>query len=71
MNRKRLVLLLLCASCLALRWPIGAAGQLLKGSISDTLVDPQGAVVANAEVKATLVSTGTVLSTKSDSRRKS
>jgi Carboxypeptidase regulatory-like domain len=63
MNRK-LFLLLLSALCLS--WPIGAVGQVLKGSISGTVVDPQGAVVANSQVKATHVTTGTVLNTKSD-----
>ncbi|HSM84802.1 MAG TPA: TonB-dependent receptor, partial [Candidatus Limnocylindrales bacterium] len=40
---------------------------MLKGSISGTVNDPQGAVVAGAQVKATNSATGTVLSTISDS----
>jgi hypothetical protein len=42
-------------------------GQVLKGSISGTAVDPQGAVVSGAQVKAIHTATGTVLSTKTDS----
>jgi hypothetical protein len=66
MNRRLLVLLLVFASYLSLNWCISAVGQVLKGSISGTVVDAQGAVVANAQVKATHVTTGTVLNTKSD-----
>jgi hypothetical protein len=42
-------------------------GQVLKGSISGTVTDPQGAVVSGAQVKATHVSTGTTSTTVSDS----
>jgi len=66
MNRKLRVALLVFASCLVLTWWISAGGQVVKGSISGAVVDPQGAVVANAQVKATHVTTGTVLTTKSD-----
>jgi hypothetical protein len=45
---------------------IPAIGQVLKGSISGTVVDPQGAVVPGAQVKATHTATGTVQSTKTD-----
>jgi len=41
-------------------------GQVLKGSISGSVTDPQGAVVASAKVKATNAATGTVLTTTSD-----
>ncbi|HEX2328721.1 MAG TPA: TonB-dependent receptor [Candidatus Angelobacter sp.] len=41
--------------------------QVLKGSISGTAVDPQGAVVAGANVQATQLSTGTTFTTTSDS----
>jgi hypothetical protein len=67
MNRKRLgvsgrvVLSMALVSC------IPVLGQVLKGSISSTVADAQGAVVANAQVKAIHVATGTVLNTKSDS----
>ncbi|HSM84864.1 MAG TPA: TonB-dependent receptor, partial [Candidatus Limnocylindrales bacterium] len=43
-----------------------AAGQVLKGSISGTAVDPQGAVLAGAQVTATNMATGTVLKTTTD-----
>jgi len=39
----------------------------LKGSFSGTATDPQGAVLAGAEVKATNLATGATLTTKSDS----
>src|SRR5262249_42287593 len=58
--------LVLVAASLTLLVAIPSVGQVLKGSISGTVVDPQGAVVSNAEVKATNTSTGAVLSTKSD-----
>ncbi len=67
MNRKLRDVLVLVAACLTLVWCIPSVGQVLKGSISGTVVDPQGAVVANAQVKATHVTTGAVLTTKSDS----
>jgi hypothetical protein len=41
--------------------------QVLKGSISGTAADPQGAVLAGAEVKATNLATGTTYTSKSDS----
>src|SRR6185437_13468761 len=44
-----------------------AFAQVLKGSISGTATDPQGAVLAGAEVKATNLATGATLTTKSDS----
>ena len=44
-----------------------AFGQVLKGNISGTATDPQGAVIPNADVKATNLATGGVLSTKTDS----
>ena len=66
MNRKLRDVLVLVAACLMLVWSIPSVGQVLKGSISGTVVDPQGAVVSGAQVKATQVSTGAVLTTKSD-----
>jgi len=42
-------------------------GQVLKGSISGTVTDPQGLVIADAKVKATETSTGTPFSTTTDS----
>jgi hypothetical protein len=66
MNLKLRNVLTLVVAGLVLVCSIPAFGQVLKGSISGTIVDPQGAVVANAQIKATHVSTGTVLNTKSD-----
>jgi hypothetical protein len=64
MNRKLRDKLILVATCLALCIP--SFGQVLKGSISGTVADPQGAVVSGAQVKATQVETGSVLTTTSD-----
>src|SRR5215472_5225778 len=66
MNRKLFVALVLVAWCLMLASCIPAVGQVLKGSISGTVVDPQGAVVSGAQVKATQTGTANVLTTKSD-----
>ena len=49
------------ASCLTL------SAQVLKGSISGTAEDPQGAVLAGAQVKATNTTTGAIFTTTSDS----
>src|ERR1051325_2117968 len=65
MNRKLRDKLILVATCLALCIP--SFGQVLKGSISGTVTDPQGAVVSGAQVKATQVETNSVLTTTSDS----
>src|SRR5262249_38173827 len=66
MNHRVRYLLPLLTICLALVWSISSFGQVLKGSISGTVTDPQGAVVSGAQVKATQVSTGTVQTTKTD-----
>ena len=65
MNRKLRDKLILVATCLALCIP--SFGQVLKGSMSGTAVDQQGAVVSGAQVKATNVATGSVLTTTTDS----
>ena len=65
MNRKLRDKLILVATCLALCIP--SFGQVLKGSISGTVTDPQGAVVSGAQVKATNTSTGAPLTTTTDS----
>ncbi|HWF06166.1 MAG TPA: TonB-dependent receptor, partial [Candidatus Angelobacter sp.] len=66
MNRKLRDKLILVASCLMLLCSIPSFGQVLKGSISGTAVDQNGAVVAGAQVKATGTGTGSVLTTTSD-----
>jgi hypothetical protein len=48
-------------------WSLPSIGQVLKGSISGTVEDPQGAVVSGAQVKATNTATGAALTTTSDS----
>lgn len=66
MNRKLRDKLILIAACLTLLWCVPSFGQVLKGSISGTVVDPQGAVLQGAQVKATNTGTSAVLTTTSD-----
>jgi hypothetical protein len=66
MNRKLRDKLILVATCLTLLYCIPAFGQVIKGSISGTAVDPQGAVVPGAQVKATNTETGVVQTTTTD-----
>lgn len=66
MNMRLRDKLVLVAVTLALVWCIPSVGQVLKGSISGTVVDPQGAVVSGAQVKATNVETNIVTTTTSD-----
>src|SRR5579864_2624586 len=66
MNSKLRDIVVLVALSLALVWCIPAMGQVLKGSISGTVTDPQNAVVSGATVKATHVDTGAVYTTTSD-----
>src|SRR2546421_394831 len=66
MNRKLRDIVVIVAVSLALVWCIPAMGQVLKGSISGTVTDPQGAVVSGAKVKATSLSTGAVLQATTD-----
>src|ERR1700686_1776001 len=61
---KRLVLAIVT---LALLWAVPASAQVVKGSISGTVTDPQGAVVSGAAVKATNTGTGITLAATSDS----
>jgi hypothetical protein len=49
-----------------LLWCIPSFGQVLKGSISGTAVDQNGAVVPGAQVKATNTGTSSVLTTTTD-----
>ena len=67
MNRKLRYALPFVAACLVLALCIPSVGQVLKGSISGSVVDPQGAVVSGAQVKATNTATGIVASSTSDS----
>jgi len=67
MNSKLRDKVVLVALILALVWCIPAMGQVLKGSISGSVVDPQSAVVSGATVKATHIDTGAVYTTTSDS----
>src|SRR5215831_9710107 len=59
----RLVIAIVCLALLSL----SSAAQVLKGSISGTVVDPQGAVLSQAAVKATNNATGATLTTTTDS----
>jgi hypothetical protein len=67
MNSKLRDIVVLVALSLALVWCIPAMGQVIKGSISGTVTDPQNAVVSGATVKATHSDTGAVYTTTSDS----
>lgn len=67
MNSKLRDIVVLVALSLALVWCIPAVGQVLKGSISGTVTDPQNAVVSGATVKATNADTGAVYTSTSDS----
>jgi hypothetical protein len=67
MNKKLRYIAALFAFTLALVWCIPSVGQVIKGSISGSVVDPQGAVVSGAQVKAKNVDTGVVFTTTTDS----
>ena len=67
MNRKSVRFSLFVALVIAVMVALPISAQVSKGSISGTVTDPQGAVVAGAQVKATDVATGTVYTTTSDS----
>ena len=66
MNNKRYGKRVLVVITLALVCSMPSLAQVLKGSISGSLTDPQGAVVTGAEVKATQVETGAAYITQSD-----
>ncbi|HEY2359995.1 MAG TPA: TonB-dependent receptor [Candidatus Angelobacter sp.] len=67
MNTKLRYIALFFAITLALALCIPSFGQVVKGSISGSVIDPQGAVVSGATVKAKNVGTGTVSATTTDS----
>jgi len=67
MNTKLRYFAVVFAVTLALVWCFPSVGQVLKGSISGTVVDPQGAVVSGAQIQAKNVETGIVNTTTSDS----
>jgi hypothetical protein len=66
MNSKLRYIAALFAITLAMVWCIPSVGQVVKGSISGSVVDPQGAVVSGAQVKAKNVETGVVFTTTTD-----
>ena len=66
MNHKLRDIIVIVAACLVVFCAIPVFSQVLKGSISGTAVDPQGAVVSGAQVKATNQATGLVLTTTTD-----
>jgi len=67
MNKKLRYIALFFAITLALALCIPSFGQVIKGSISGSVIDPQGAVVSGATVKAKNVETGAVSTTTTDS----
>src|SRR5260221_3324232 len=67
MNTKLRYIAAFFAVTLALVWCIPSIGQVIKGSISGSVTDPQGAVVSGAQVKAKNIETGVVFPTTSDS----
>lgn len=67
MNTKLRYIASILAVTLALVWCIPSVGQVGKGSISGSVLDPQGAVVSGAQVKAKNVETGVVFTSTTDS----
>ncbi|HET7871327.1 MAG TPA: carboxypeptidase regulatory-like domain-containing protein, partial [Terriglobales bacterium] len=65
-NRRFRGLLMAVAASIALLWGSSLQGQVLKGSISGSVIDAQGAVISGAQVKATNPATGAVLTTITD-----
>ena len=57
----------LMLTALTILFSMASFGQVLKGSISGSVVDPQGAVLAGAQVKAINTATNATLTTTSDS----
>jgi hypothetical protein len=67
MNTKLRYIAMFFAITLALVLCIPSVGQVGKGSISGSVVDPQGAVVSGAQVKAKSIETGVVFTSTTDS----
>src|SRR5215467_8386887 len=67
MKTKLRYIAVLFAVALTLAACVPAVGQVLKGSISGTVVDPQGAVVAGAQVTAKNIDTSVISTTATDS----
>jgi hypothetical protein len=67
MNTKLRYIAMFFAVTLALILCIPSVGQVGKGSISGSVVDPQGAVVSGAQVKAKSIETGVVFTSTTDS----
>src|SRR6476620_6504579 len=67
MNTKLRYIAAFFAVTLALILCIPSVGQVGKGSISGSVVDPQGAVVCGAQVKAKSIETGVVFTSTTDS----
>ena len=66
MNTKLRYIAMFFAVMLALVLCIPSVGQVVKGSISGSVTDPQGAIVSGAQVKAKSVETGVVCPTTAD-----
>ena len=66
MNTKLRTFAVLVAFTMVLVCFVPLFGQVIRGSISGSVIDPQGAVVAGAQVKARNVDTGVVTTTTSD-----
>jgi hypothetical protein len=67
MNTRLRYIAVVFAVTLALAWCIPSVGQVIKGSISGTVTDPQGAIISGAQVKAKNTETGVVSTTTTDS----
>ncbi len=65
-GHRPIVRLVLSIVTLALLLAVSSTAQVLKGSISGTVTDPQGAVVSGATIKALNGATGATLNTTSD-----
>ena len=66
MNTKLRTFAVLVAFTMVLVCFVPLFGQVIRGSISGSAIDPQGAVVAGAQVKAKNIETGVVTTTTTD-----